>query len=118
MNWLELNDPDQLEVIKSLSNNPEITGVLIFKHSTRCATSAMALNRMERGWNVNEHQVPTYFLDLLNHRDISNSIASLFEVAHESPQVMVIKNGGCIYQSSHNAISASEITDSLGIDNN
>ncbi len=115
MNWKELNSIDQLKAIKELSHNQEISGILIFKHSIRCATSSMVVNRLERGWQLDENHVPTYFLDLLSHRDTSNAIASMFDVLHESPQVILIKNGVCIYSASHNSISSEAISDSLGL---
>jgi bacillithiol system protein YtxJ len=68
----------------------------------------MALNRLESRWTDNE-KIPTYYLDLLNHRDISNEIASVFSVEHASPQVLLIKNGVCVYNASHTDISAADI---------
>jgi bacillithiol system protein YtxJ len=68
----------------------------------------MALNRLESRWTDNE-KIPTYYLDLLNHRDISNEIAHVFSVEHASPQVLLIKNGVCVYNASHTDISAADI---------
>jgi bacillithiol system protein YtxJ len=68
----------------------------------------MALNRLETRWTDNE-KIPAYYLDLLNHRDISNEIANMFSVEHASPQVLLIKNGVCVYNASHTDISAADI---------
>lgn len=108
MLWHKLSDISQLQDIKDLSKEQHIDAVLLFKHSTRCSISSMALNRLESKWNDDE-QIPAYYLDLLNHRDISNEIADLFSVEHASPQVLLIKNGACIYHNSHNGINAAEI---------
>ncbi|MBA4239195.1 MAG: bacillithiol system redox-active protein YtxJ [Sphingobacteriaceae bacterium] len=108
MLWHKLSDISQLQDIKDLSKEQHINAVLLFKHSTRCSISSMALNRLESKWNDDE-QIPAYYLDLLNHRDISNEIADLFSVEHASPQVLLIKNGACIYHNSHNGINAAEI---------
>lgn len=108
MLWHKLSDISQLQDIKDLSKEQHISAVLLFKHSTRCSISSMALNRLESKWNDDE-QIPAYYLDLLNHRDISNEIADLFSVEHASPQVLLIKNGACIYHNSHNGINAAEI---------
>jgi bacillithiol system protein YtxJ len=110
MLWHKLTDISQLNDIQNLSKEQSDSGltVLLFKHSTRCSISSMALNRLESKWNDNE-KIPTYYLDLLNHRDISNEIASLYSVEHASPQVLLIKNGVCIYHASHTAISAADI---------
>ena len=99
MNWIELTSLDQLEALeKDSQENP----VLIFKHSTRCGTSRMALDRLNRNSNPEELAgVKKYFLDLISYRDISNAIAQKFDVEHESPQAIVIKNGEVVYSASH-----------------
>ena len=104
MNWEYLTDLQQLEQLKEASFQ---SPVLFFKHSTRCSISVMALNRFEREWN--NTSVNSYFLDLLNYRDVSNQIATIFEVEHQSPQVLLIKNGTCVYHASHNAIDAQAV---------
>lgn len=110
MLWHTLTDIHQLQDIITLSKEQSANGltVLIFKHSTRCSISSMALNRLETKWIDNE-KIPAYYLDLLNHRDISNEIAHVFAVEHASPQVLLIKNGVCIYNASHTDISAADI---------
>ena len=106
MNWLQLTDLQQLEQLKEASFQ---TPILFFKHSTRCSISVMSLNRFEREWN-NTFVIP-YFLDLLNYRELSNQIAILFEVEHQSPQVLLIKDGACVFHASHNAIDAQEVNE-------
>ncbi|MEN9447541.1 MAG: hypothetical protein RJA25_831 [Bacteroidota bacterium] len=84
----------------------------IFKHSTRCSVSAMAKNRVERNWNLS---MPIYYLDLLQHRSISNLIATQTGIEHQSPQLIVFKNGKAIYNASHNAIDIEEIKEQLAV---
>ena len=104
MNWHPINSLDQLEQIKTASfTTPQV----IFKHSTTCSISRMALDRFERA-EVPE-KVDFHFLDLLNYRTISNEIAAFFQVHHESPQVILIKNGDCIYDESHYGIMMDEL---------
>jgi len=117
MNWIELSNAEQLHMIKSSSHNPDLLGILIFKHSTRCAISSMAVDRLERLWDVDQSHLPTYFLDLLSFSAVSDEIASLFDVKHESPQVLVIKNGVCIYSASHNLIFAEKIAETVQLHN-
>ncbi len=105
-NWVDLTEMSQLDKIKEESN--EIPA-LIFKHSTRCSISLMAKNRLDSHWSLPEDQMKIYYLDLLNHRDISNQIAQDFNVFHESPQVLLIKNGKCIYSATHSAINERDI---------
>ena len=117
MNWQALNSISQLEAIKISSNNPDILGILIFKHSTRCETSSMVVDRLERTWNFENSKLPAFFLDLLSYRSISDEIATMFDVQHQSPQVLVIKDGACIFNESHNFISVKRIADFLDSDN-
>jgi bacillithiol system protein YtxJ len=102
LKWTQLQTIEQLELIKNNSfNNP----VVIFKHSTRCSISSMALSRLERNWNpAQTGNLEMYFLDLISYRSVSNAIAEKFSVTHESPQLLLIKNGEVIYHASHNEI--------------
>jgi bacillithiol system protein YtxJ len=104
INWIPLQDLGQLNEIINLSNeNP----VVIFKHSTRCSVSRMALKQFENEFDLDG--VATYYLDLLEHRDISNEIASRFGVYHQSPQLLLIKEGKSVYDVSHSEIDAGEL---------
>ena len=104
MKWNELISEEQLQHIKERSfERPQV----IFKHSTRCSISSVAKSRLEK-WQPNE-DFDFYFLDLIGHRSLSNKIAENFFVHHESPQVLVIKNGECVYDESHLGISLQEI---------
>ena len=105
INWLQLTDISQLDEIEDASNSKL---VVIFKHSTRCSISRMALRQFENEFEVNEN-VLSYYLDLLNHRDISNEIASKFSVVHQSPQLLIISKEKCIYNASHSDIDAGVI---------
>jgi bacillithiol system protein YtxJ len=107
MKWNLITSPGQLDLIDENSKNSTI---LILKHSTRCSISAAALGRLERQWKDEAPLVP-YFLDLLKHRDISDQIASRYGVTHKSPQVLVIRNGKCVFSQSHMDISFQEILD-------
>ena len=105
INWIELTDLGQLNEIMDLSHEQP---VLIFKHSTRCSISRMALKQFENEFDL-EGSVTPYFLDLINHRDISNEIATRFDVYHQSPQLLLIKDGKSIYDASHSDIDAVEL---------
>ncbi len=80
--WIPLETLGQLNEITTLSFEKP---VLLFKHSTRCSISRMALKEFENDFNLSSKVTP-YFLDLLEHRDISNEIALRFGVVHQSPQ--------------------------------
>jgi bacillithiol system protein YtxJ len=109
MNWLQFSDTAQIENIILLSQTQT---VLLFKHSTRCSISSMALSRLERAWKDKEmEQITPYFIDLIANRNVSTLVAQQFEVEHESPQVLLIKKGICTYHNSHGGISYQEIKD-------
>lgn len=105
VDWIPLQTLEQLDVIVQDSYEKPI---LIFKHSTRCSISRFALKRFESEFEMQE-KVITYFLDLLNYREISNEIAVKFGVQHQSPQVLLLKNGKVVYYDSHDGIEAEEL---------
>ena len=99
MNWNTINDEAAIEQIKiNSSQKPQV----IFKHSTRCSISSMAKSRLER--SETPDGIDFHYLDLIKYRNISNLIEKVFDVEHASPQVLLIKDGVCIYNESHNGI--------------
>ncbi|SFH40973.1 bacillithiol system redox-active protein YtxJ [Pedobacter insulae] len=106
MQWINLIDSDQLNTIKK---NEKYS--LIFKHSTRCSISSMAKRRFEMDEDVLPKEIDLYFLDLISYRNISAEVAEVFQVHHESPQLLLIKNGECILDLSHGDISAEEVAE-------
>lgn len=107
VNWISLNTINQLDEISNLSKQ---STVLIFKHSTRCSVSRMVLKQFENEFGFQD-KIATYFLNLLEYRDISNEIATKFNVVHQSPQLIVIKDGIAIYNASHESIDANDLKD-------
>jgi bacillithiol system protein YtxJ len=106
MQWIHLTDEEQLKDILSRSGNkPQV----IFKHSTRCSISSVAFQRLQKA--KQPEGIDFYYLDLLAHRPLSNKVSEVFKVHHESPQVLVIRDGQCIYDESHLAISMLDIVE-------
>lgn len=104
MNWIPLTDEKQLdEVVVNSNTVPQV----IFKHSTRCSISSMAKNRLDK--KDAPAGIDFYYLDLIKYRSLSNKIALDFQVTHQSPQVLVIENGQCVYHESHSGIDFGEI---------
>ncbi len=111
INWTELTEEAQVENIHEESRKHP---VLIFKHSTRCSISRTALDRLERNWRSEDvASLKTYYLDLLSHRNVSNQIANEFGVEHESPQVLIVKDGKPMHVRSHLSIGFDEISRAL-----
>jgi bacillithiol system protein YtxJ len=73
----------------------------------------MAKHRVEGNWNFEGHEIEAYYLDLLNYRSVSNAVAATFAVEHQSPQVLLIQNGICTYNSSHLDITTQAIKSNL-----
>ena len=110
MNWTPLESLEQLHAIKQSAGYS-----ILFKHSTRCSTSLMAKKKFEFEWDALPEETSVYFLDLIKNRQISNTIAELFDVHHESPQLLLIKDGECIYETSHSEISAEEAAEQMAV---
>lgn len=108
MNWINLTSVEQLNQIKTDQGYG-----IIFKHSTRCPISMMAKRKFELDKNLFDEKTPLYFLDLIKYRELSKNVAELFNVQHESPQLLLIKNGECILDQSHSSISAEEAVESI-----
>lgn len=104
--WKPLNELDQLNQITEESVDKPVA---IFKHSTRCGISRMALSRFEKNFDYKPEQLSFYFLDLLAHRDLSNEIAVRFKVYHESPQLIVVKNEEAVFHASHSNINVKDL---------
>lgn len=109
MKWIPLTELEQVESIKASSGKS-----IIFKHSTRCSISMMAKKKFELDGDAIPENIPVYYLDLLSYRDLSNAIAELFQVHHQSPQLLVIKAGQCTFEATHGEISAEEAAEQLG----
>lgn len=109
--WLHLeSEADLLTWVEASTEIP----VIFFKHSTRCSISSMALSRFENAWDPTS-PVRCVYLDLLNFRNLSNKLAEISGVEHQSPQAIVFKDNEVVYDASHNGIDANEIKTSLGL---
>ncbi len=99
--WIALNSLEQLKMIEEQS---KIKTQLIFKHSTRCGISRMVMNQFIELYDESA-DVDLYYLDLLSFRDVSNEVGYKFQVMHQSPQLLIIKNGVAVAHASHGAIN-------------
>ena len=109
--WHALTESKQLEEIEQESKEQP---VVIFKHSTRCGISRMVLNNFEKSYDLpKDREVKLYFLDLLANRDISNEVASRFGVRHESPQMIILKDGKVVHHASHHSIDLQNVKEQI-----
>lgn len=101
MNWITINSEEEVENIYKSADYS-----IIYKHSPRCMTSLMAYRQLKSEVSAIPHvDIPLYIVDVINNRKESMAIASNFQVEHQSPQILVVKNGECVYDASHEAIS-------------
>ena len=107
MNWKALTNKEELEAATESSYKE---AVAIFKHSTNCSVSFMAKKTIERFWDL---EIEAYFLDLIAYRSISNSIAETFSVQHQSPQMLLIKEGKAVYHASHGSIDLEKMSEHI-----
>lgn len=98
LNWTPLISVDEINTIKEISKRQAI---LIFKHSTRCGISRVVIKKFESLFNEENKQLKVYYLDLLNFREVSSKLSEVFQVIHQSPQLLVIKNGISVNDESH-----------------
>ena len=106
--WQNLLNEEMLDEAIRLSFEKDI---IIFKHSTSCSISYSAKLRLEDKWNLNF--ISAFLLDLKMFRSLSDRISQIFQVHHESPQLLLIRNGECIYDASHFDISVEELNETL-----
>ena len=86
--------------------------LLFFKHSTTCGLSSMALRQLQASWRPIDQLIP-FKIHVQEHRHISNLIEHHFSILHESPQVLLIEQGKCIYHASHWQISFEKIRSAI-----
>ena len=111
MNWKHLTSIDDLNAAIVTSENKT---VVLFKHSTRCSISRMALKMFEADWDESLEEVDAHFLDLLEHRDISAAIAEKLGVSHQSPQMIVLQAGRSVHHENHSSIDAADVKKLVG----
>jgi bacillithiol system protein YtxJ len=104
--WIHLNTLDQLKAIEDKSKTKT---QIIFKHSTRCGISRMVMNQFVEAYDV-DADFDLYYLDLLSYRDVSNEVGYQFQVMHESPQLLIIKNSVVVEHASHGSINAIDLS--------
>ena len=107
--WVHLESLEQLEGIEEKSNHrPQV----IYKHSMTCGISSMVLKMFSDAYEM-DTECDLHFLTIQSHRDISNAVAHQFQVRHESPQLLIVKNGKVTYHTSHGAIADNDIKNYL-----
>ena len=100
--WIPINSVAQLSAIEEKSKSKT---QVVFKHSTRCGISRMVMNQFVSAFDLDRTHIDLYYLDLLSYREVSNEVGYKFQVMHQSPQLLIIKNGVAVSHASHGAIN-------------
>ena len=83
--------------------------VLIFKHSATCGTSAMAAEEIDDLAAAAPLPADIYVLRIQSARALSNEIERRFRVRHESPQILLIRDGTVVWSATHYRVTAAAI---------
>jgi bacillithiol system protein YtxJ len=78
---------------------------VLYKHSPRCGISLRTLREVEK-FAEQVPDVPVYLIDVVADRDLSNAVADHLEIAHQSPQAILLEHGKPAWHASHFQISA------------
>jgi bacillithiol system protein YtxJ len=110
--WGRLSDTSDLKKLNEASFSKF---QMIYKHSTRCATSYFALQNLKNFPEAKLQEVDLYIVDVISQRELSNEISEHFEVRHESPQIMLLKNGQLIWNASHGDVRIEAILKAINL---
>lgn len=83
--------------------------LVIFKHSTRCPISSMALDRFNDAASEIAAESNLVMIDVIDDRPTSLHVADALGVMHQSPQVLVVHNEKSVYDNSHNGIQGKTV---------
>ena len=102
--FLSLNTLEALD--KALARATE-EPVVIYKHSNACALSHRARKRLEA--LVSKESPPVYEVVVQRARDVSNAVEERLGVRHETPQVLLVRDGSVIHHASHSQVDPDAI---------
>lgn len=69
----------------------------------------MAKVNLEEDWNLQNEAIEMYYLDVIESREVAKEVADRFQVFHQSPQLLVIRDGECTYEASQLEITFEEL---------
>lgn len=95
-----------MSTIIPLSEKTLPPSCLVFKHSTTCGISAGAAREVR----AMTTELPIYWINVREQRDLSNWVAETYAVTHESPQLILIKDGKAAQVWSHYDVHRSNVT--------
>jgi len=94
---------DDKTALENLLTDSRQKPVIVFKHSNACSISARAYREMEKF----EGQVN--ILEVQSAREVSRELANLTGIRHETPQVIVLRDGKAVWNASHFDVTAGDV---------
>ncbi len=107
--WNVPDTPEQLAAIFNVPDRPQV----IYKHSYNCATCIFSKMKVEDVMKSVIEDADFFFVDVIKNRPVSNQVAELTGIKHESPQVVVIRNGVVAWSASHGSITQKGLLSAL-----
>lgn len=106
-----MTEADWKKVLEKSKEEP----VFVFKHSTECPVSAGAAHRTNTFISKETTQdTPNfYFVKVIERKPVSKTIEANMKVKHESPQLLLLKDGKALWNTSHENITAGRIKTAL-----
>jgi len=98
---------DDRAALENLLTDSKQKPVIVFKHSNACSISSRAYCEMEK---VDGH---VNVVEVQSAREISRELANLTGVQHETPQVIVLRDGKAVWDASHFDVTASDVAKAL-----
>lgn len=107
----EITSEAELENVLAQSNGEAF---FLFKHSTRCPISARAHARLDDYLaRESNGRPPLYLIKVVESRNLSNAVTEMLGVNHQSPQLLLVKDGKSLWDASHGEIRAENIDAAL-----
>lgn len=103
------NEPEKTSALSAILEASSKRPQLIYKHSYRCSRCVLAKDNIEEIAQEITEQADLHFIDVIESRPLSNSIAETLEVRHESPQLLIINNEEVVWHASHSQITSESI---------
>ena len=97
------------EALNDLVERSNSEPVILYKHSVVCPVSARAQEQVVEL----KHDIPTYAVVVQYARDISEQVAETFDIKHETPQVIIVKEGKPVADFSHANITTKAVRDAV-----
>ena len=98
---------DDQAALENLITDSQRKPIIIFKHSNACSISSRAYREMEKV------QAPVNILEVQSAREVSRELANMTGIRHETPQVIVLRDGKAVWNASHFDVQAGAVTEAV-----